>query len=139
MLGERNAILARRGGSNRMLPNYVDDAFVPQHALDVALAQAVYRHYEKCHKAAFASESPGAHRVGGVTKFAKALCRDLSLNPWRTLSVGQRAGLKRCLKPEMYERVMAVARMAAGVGRDAPECLWPENLPKKPPTRKASE
>jgi hypothetical protein len=125
-----------RGGAGRIFLTGVADAdAAPQHGLDVALAQAVLRKMDTCRRATCAKGERNLQTLGTYA-FAKDMVRQLVSNPWRTLSLKQRAALERRLKPDVLEKVYTAAKAVAGVGRDAPKCLWPENLPKKPPGRR---
>jgi hypothetical protein len=122
------------GGGNRIIPKDALQANVPQHGIDVALAQAALQKSDNTRKAKFAAGQIEEGRTcAGVYRFAKDMVRVLYKSPWATLARKQRAALERCLHPDQLERVYAAAKLTAGVGRDMPECLWPENLPKKPP------
>lgn len=133
----RGAISKR---AQRQLPQYALEVNVPQHALDYALAQAVSASFTKQMRAAYAGgRTENARVCAQIRRLANDCLRWLSKNPWAVITPRQRAGLARCLSPETLTKVMAGAKLHAGVGADMPECLRPENLPKKPPARKASE
>jgi hypothetical protein len=124
---------SNRGGGGLLLPYKEQEPNVPQHAIDVALAQAALRRLTAQSRARGAAarrsgrppEKWKGYEYWGI---AKAICKDLAGRAWRTMSPGQRKLVMAVLSKEEIARITALHTATAKV-------CGPGPLPLRPPTR----
>lgn len=122
-------------GGGRDLPSAVREPNVPQHEIDVRIAQTALRSLKVRQGACAASGGRGSRALQALCQMlmiAKGCARSLSKDPWSTLSAGQRRALLRMMPREDAERLSR-----PGVVETPPALM---NLPKRPPVaRKAGD
>ena len=126
---------ACRGGGHVYIKDNGANVEAPQHDIDVAIVHAAYARAERMRRAAGAKGDMVSLKYVSITRRIAMDCgRDLSRSPYQTLPPNTRALFLKFLgreREQVLERVKDMTHSG-----DQPECLRPENLPKKPPPRR---